>query len=165
MFIMVGKFLTLVITSYSHCLNHFSSTEFGGPFGVTILMLVFPCLMYYLTHCLLDHQGALLLPWSWTADGSVIWSGLVPVAFSVWDSVRYSHEGLLYYSIFCVFQALLAALLPGPIIDGFPIPSLNFMKLQCTCGISFAFASDCHRQESSKCLNFFMLYDQTYAMA
>ena len=117
--------------------------------------------MYYLTHCLLDHRGALLLPWSWTADGSVIWTGLLPWSLSVWNSVHYSHEGLLYYSIFCVFQALLAALLPGPIIEGLPIPSQNFKKLQCAYLIEFA--SDCPLMNEVPIL-LLIRYDQTCAM-
>src|SRR4051812_45048716 len=38
--------------------------EFGGPVGVTILMIFFPLLMYYFWVCLEYHQGRLIYPTS-----------------------------------------------------------------------------------------------------
>ena len=47
--------------------------------------------------------------------------------------MRYTHEAMLVYSAFVVWQAALATLLPGPIIEGLPVPSENFRKLQYNC--------------------------------
>jgi delta24(24(1))-sterol reductase len=39
--------------------------EFGGPLGVTAIMLGFPVLMYYLWICLWFYDGQLVYPNSW----------------------------------------------------------------------------------------------------
>lgn len=36
--------------------------EFGGPIGVSIMMVVFPCIMYYLWICCEFYHGSLVHP-------------------------------------------------------------------------------------------------------
>jgi delta24(24(1))-sterol reductase len=50
-------------------LDQHESYEFGGPWGVTAVMIGFPLLMYYLWICLWFYDGQLVYPNS-TADVS-----------------------------------------------------------------------------------------------
>ena len=85
--------------------------EFGGSVGVVSLMLLFPTLMLYFCACLLFNQGAMILPRS--ADqvaGLLRELAPTPYAFQL-------------YLGFCVLQLILAAVMPGPVVYGMPVPS------------------------------------------
>lgn len=96
--------------------------EFGGPFGVTAMMIGFPCLMYYSWVCLEYHQGKLIYPahlsqfksWFWLE----IWAKIKVGAFPTLWAVK-------VYMGYVLFSFILAATMPGPIVEGLPIPSLN----------------------------------------
>ena len=55
------------------------SYEFGGPWGVTAMMVFFPILMYYLWICLWFYDGQLVRP----SDVDDI----VPFAWRMWEHV------------------------------------------------------------------------------
>lgn len=67
--------------TFQHCINASSiSYEFGGPAGVTAMMIGFPLLMYYLWICLWFYDGKLVYPTS-TED-------IVPFLERMWTHVR-----------------------------------------------------------------------------
>ena len=57
-----------------------SRYEFGGPWGVTAMMIGFPILMYYLWICLWFYDGKLVVPTS--VDD------IVPFLHRMWVHVR-----------------------------------------------------------------------------
>src|SRR5687768_1436924 len=76
--------------------------------------------------CLEFHQGRLVFPT--TVD-----------AISAFVSRFYTHMTLdaaptpyaaKVYLLFCLFQAILAMTLPGPIVKGLPVPSLGGKRLE-----------------------------------
>lgn len=58
----------------------YTSWEFGGPWGVTAMMIGFPILMYYLWICLWFHDGQLVVPTS--VDG------IKPYINEMWAHIR-----------------------------------------------------------------------------
>ncbi|KAL9554598.1 hypothetical protein MBANPS3_002740 [Mucor bainieri] len=104
--------------------------EFGGPVGVTAMMLGFPCLMYYFWVCLEFHQGRLIYP----SDLSQ-WKSWV--AHEIWDKVKMgaypSKWATQMYMGYVLFSFVLAYVMPGPVVEGLPIPSLNGKKLKYLC--------------------------------
>jgi Delta24(24(1))-sterol reductase len=54
--------------------------EFGGPWGVTAMMIGFPMLMYYLWICLWFYDGRLVFP---TSD-----EGIGPFINKMWAHIR-----------------------------------------------------------------------------
>ena len=54
--------------------------EFGGPLGVTAMMVGFPILMYYLWICLVFYDGQLVFPHS--VDD------IVPFLGRMWEHIR-----------------------------------------------------------------------------
>ncbi|KAI6096977.1 ergosterol biosynthesis ERG4/ERG24 family-domain-containing protein [Pisolithus croceorrhizus] len=73
--------------------------EFGGPWGVTAMMVGFPILMYYLWICLWFYDGKLVAP------SSV--DDIIPFLQRMWTHVRESIRGLIIYQLF------LAWVMPG----------------------------------------------------
>jgi delta24(24(1))-sterol reductase len=99
--------------------------EFGGPLGVMGMMLGFPCLMYYFWVCLEYHQGHFIYPPSlsqfkpWLLNE--IWNKIELDAFpTVW--------AIKVYMGYVLFSFVLAYVMPGPIVEGLPIPSLQGEK-------------------------------------
>jgi len=58
----------------------FARWEFGGPWGVTAMMIGFPMLMYYLWICLWFYDGRLVVPTS--VDG------IKPFIDDMWSHIR-----------------------------------------------------------------------------
>lgn len=54
--------------------------EFGGPWGVTAMMIGFPMLMYYLWICLWFYDGQLVFPTSV--------AGIEPFINQMWTHIR-----------------------------------------------------------------------------
>ncbi|GAN06763.1 ERG4/ERG24 ergosterol biosynthesis protein [Mucor ambiguus] len=104
--------------------------EFGGPVGVTAMMLGFPCLMYYFWVCLEFHQGRLIYP----SDLSQ-WKSWV--VHEIWDKVKMgaypSTWATQTYMGYVLFSFVLANVMPGPVVEGLPIPSLNGNRLKYLC--------------------------------
>ena len=98
--------------------------EFGGPIGVTMMMIFFPILMCYLYICLCDHKAQISMP-----DYEFWMTGL--------PSLRPTKYAAQLYIGFVIFQAFTAAFLPGIEVKGFPVPSLDGKQLVYLCnGIS-----------------------------
>ena len=62
------------------CVDHALRKQFGGPIGVTAMMLIFPPLMYYLWTCLVFYDGKLVGPKSLSIDDI---KGFVYTFFSI----------------------------------------------------------------------------------
>lgn len=103
--------------------------EFGGPIGVLLMMLLFPVLMVYLWICAEFYNGSLQYP-KGTED-------IVPFAHRMYG--HFLEKGLpntyttTVYLGFCLFEAILAMILPGPIVKGLPIPHENHRQLDYKC--------------------------------
>lgn len=124
------------LQAIDHHLDQEIKYEFGGPVGVTLMMIFFPCLMYYLWACLDDNQGKLILPASFT-DLQAYKDVVMRVVNIVQTRAPITQEALVYYGIFTIFEGVLALILPGPTMYGLPIPSLNGKKLPYLCnGVS-----------------------------
>ncbi|KAI8822166.1 ergosterol biosynthesis ERG4/ERG24 [Fimicolochytrium jonesii] len=112
--------------------------EFGGPIGVTIMMIFFPSLMYYFWICIEFNNGHLAHPASLDTIGE--WS------LQQWDLlVKHAAPNVFAvtsYTIFIFFQFALAAFMPGPVVKGLPVPSLGFKQLEYLCnGLSSWYAT------------------------
>eukprot|EP00667_Euglena_gracilis_P032540 EG_transcript_50363 len=102
--------------------------EFGGPIGCTCIMVLSPILMYYFWVCLEYYGGALQYPGSLgTPEGLAAYASRMAghVAAGAYPTLR----AFNIYTVFMLFQIVIAILLPGPVIEGLPIPSENFRKL------------------------------------
>jgi Delta24(24(1))-sterol reductase len=95
--------------------------EFGGPLGVSALMVGFPILMLYFYLCLTFHRGHLQNPLS-----QEFWVNGLPSAVP-------TYRATMIYMLFNVFQWLTAATLPGVKVLGLPVPSLGGKQLEYLC--------------------------------
>lgn len=95
--------------------------EFGGPVGVTALMIGFPILMSYMFICLALHHGRLRSPLE--VD---FWLEGLP-------SIRPNTRATIIYMGFTVFQYITAASMPGIKVYGLPVPSLGGKQLEYLC--------------------------------
>lgn len=99
--------------------------EFGGPLGVSALMVCFPILMAYLYICLAICSGKLQNPLSLD-----FWKIGVPI-------IMPTQRAWVIYLSFNVFQWITASKLPGIKVMGLPVPSLGGQQLEYLCnGIS-----------------------------
>lgn len=112
--------------------------EFGGPVGALGMMLGFPCLMYYFWICLEYHQGKLITPASYTKEGLVqflteeIIAKIMLGAFPTLIAVKIYMGHVLY-------SAIAAYFMPGPVVEGLPLPSLKGGKVSLFIGFSAFF--------------------------
>jgi Delta24(24(1))-sterol reductase len=95
--------------------------EFGGPWGVTAMMIGFPSLMFYLWGCLQFYRGKLVSPLK-----GELWSQMISEAWPTWYAAK-------IYLMFCLFELFLAYFMPGPVVKGAPVASLNGKKLDYLC--------------------------------
>ncbi|CAG8652622.1 14307_t:CDS:2 [Ambispora leptoticha] len=95
--------------------------EFGGPWGVTAIMLGFPTLMYYMWGCLYFYRGQLVSPFN-----VEFWQLVAEGAAPTWYSTK-------IYVSFCLFELFLAFNMPGPIVKGAPVPCLKGKQLDYLC--------------------------------
>lgn len=98
--------------------------EFGGPVGVVGMMLGFPCLMYYFWVCLEYHQGKIITPASYTKDG-IIQFVLEEIVAKVKLGAAPTLIAAKIYLGFVFYSAVMAYIMPGPVVEGLPLPSLN----------------------------------------
>lgn len=110
-------------------LDEHQTYEFGGPLGVTAMMLGFPVLMYYFWICLWYYDGALVHPTSLADVGPFLhrmWAhcvdGAYPTAFA-WGT----YLGLTAIELF------FAWVMPGVEQHGLPVPSLGYKTLLYKC--------------------------------
>jgi delta24(24(1))-sterol reductase len=110
-----------------------SVREFGGATGVVAIMLLSHLLLYYLWISWRYYGGALAHPQGLSDIASFLgrmWDHIATGAAPSWTA-------LSIYAGFLVFQALLAAFLPGLRIKGRKIPSQGNIQLEYRCnGIS-----------------------------
>lgn len=95
--------------------------EFGGPIGVSMIMLISPVLMCYFYFCLKLKHGHLQNPFStnfWMTGMKTI----VP-----------NQKAFIIYLGFNLFQLLTAATMPGIKVFGLPVPSLGGKRLKYLC--------------------------------
>ncbi|WVQ85315.1 hypothetical protein IAT38_007480 [Cryptococcus sp. DSM 104549] len=111
--------------------------EFGGPAGVLAMMVGFPLLMYYLWICLWFYQGRLVHPTS--VDD------IKPFFGRMWEHV---YEGAyptqfawVTYLGLTAIQLAFAAVMPGMVQNGLPVPSLNYETLPYHCNALFSWYS------------------------
>ena len=98
--------------------------EFGGPIGVTCLMIMFPILMCYFSICLYDHDAQIKVP------DLIFWSNGLPKLKPTILSAK-------LYLGFVMLQAFTAVTMPGIKVKGFPVQSLDGKQLSYLCnGIS-----------------------------
>lgn len=95
--------------------------EFGGSLGTLILILWSHGLMYYMWICLEFYQGGLFLPNS-LSD--------LPTFLSTYFSYITTnacptYEATAIFITFFILQIILALIMPGPKIQGLPVPSEN----------------------------------------
>ncbi|KAI8977019.1 ergosterol biosynthesis ERG4/ERG24 [Mycotypha africana] len=97
------------------------------------MMIGFPALMYYFWVCLEYHQGKLIYPTTLTSL-SDIKSWLIE---EIWKKMKLgaypSRWAIQTYMGYVIFSFILAAVMPGPVIEGLPIPSQNGQKLKYLC--------------------------------
>ncbi|KIJ65555.1 hypothetical protein HYDPIDRAFT_110664 [Hydnomerulius pinastri MD-312] len=110
-------------------LDQHQTYEFGGPWGVTAMMIGFPILMYYLWICLWFYDGKLVTPTS--VDD------IVPFLERMWAHVRDDASPNAYawkvYTGLIVYQLFLAWVMPGYKQEGLPVPSLGYKTLMYNC--------------------------------
>jgi Delta24(24(1))-sterol reductase len=95
--------------------------EFGGPVGVSLIMLLSPLLMSYFYFCLKLKQGQLQNPFSkdfWMNGMTTI----IP-----------NQRAMFIYLGFNLFQLFTAAIMPGIKVLGLPVPSLGGKRLEYLC--------------------------------
>ncbi|KAH9249142.1 hypothetical protein BASA81_013166 [Batrachochytrium salamandrivorans] len=114
-------------------IDHEAIFEFGGPIGATLMMVLFPILMIYLWICIEFYNGQLTTPDSW--------SDLFPFLYRMVEHVSYAAVPTWWawsvYWTFTFFQVTLAVVMPGPVVKGLPVPSLDNQQLDYLCnGIS-----------------------------
>lgn len=102
--------------------------EFGGPIGVVCMMLGFPSLMYYFWVCLEYHQGRIITPTSYTKEG-IIQFILEEIVAKVQLGAAPTLAAAKIYLGFVLYSAILAYTMPGPVIEGLPLPSLKGGKV------------------------------------
>eukprot|EP01098_Paradermamoeba_levis_P006741 TRINITY_DN2804_c0_g1_i1.p1 TRINITY_DN2804_c0_g1~~TRINITY_DN2804_c0_g1_i1.p1 ORF type:complete len:464 (-),score=155.85 TRINITY_DN2804_c0_g1_i1:502-1866(-) len=107
--------------------------EFGGTTGTTSIMIGAPTIMFYFWICLQFYDGALVRPTSF--------EDIVPFFQRMWghlvSGIQPLDYGFKIYLTFTVFEAILAVVMPGPIVKGLPIPSENGKQLSYVCnGVS-----------------------------
>ncbi|KAI8384383.1 ergosterol biosynthesis ERG4/ERG24 [Radiomyces spectabilis] len=96
------------------------------------MMTCFPALMYYFWVCLEYHQGKLLVPSQWTIEALTdffwhdIWAKIQVGAYPTTAAVK-------IYMGYVTLSFILAYIMPGPIVEGLPIPSLKGKKLKYLC--------------------------------
>lgn len=103
--------------------------EFGGPWGVTAMIVFFPMLMYYLWICLWFYDGQLVGPKSLSDTVPFIQRMLHHIYTDAFPTPR----AIIGYGGLMVVEFLLAYFLPGYMQEGLPVPSLNYRTLLYKC--------------------------------
>lgn len=103
--------------------------EFGGSLGTLAMMIGFPSLMYYFWVCLEYHQGKLITPESFSLAGirhfvlDDIVAKVILGASPTWLATK-------IYMGHVLFSFILAYTMPGPVVNGLPVPSLKGKRVR-----------------------------------
>ncbi|KAG4304385.1 hypothetical protein PORY_002095 [Pneumocystis oryctolagi] len=116
-------------------MDMFQYYEFGGPVGVTIIMLFSPCLMYYLWICSAFYNSQLV----WRAAGESYWGFLCRLAGHVVEGAFPHVRAWIIYWVFLLVQGVLAVTLPGVYSKGLPLPHKNYERLTYFCNAAWSF--------------------------
>ncbi|CAE7112346.1 unnamed protein product, partial [Rhizoctonia solani] len=109
--------------------------EFGGPVGVTAMMVFFPIMMYYFWICLRFYNGSLVHPSSLKDIGSFfgrMWG-------HVYQDASPTPRAWVIYTGLMVFELALAFIMPGYKQEGLPVPSLGYKTLRYHCNALWSF--------------------------
>lgn len=133
-----------------HRLDQHDQYEFGGPLGVTAIMLGFPALMYYLWICLWFYDGQLVRPesvddikpflarmWAHICEVRDHSSATRPDANDIQDA----NPSLYAWKVYggnVIFQFFLALVMPGFQQEGLPVPSLGYKTLIYNCNALYS---------------------------
>jgi delta24(24(1))-sterol reductase len=109
--------------------------EFGGPWGVTAIMVAFPLLMWYMWIGATYYDGKLPLP----SPGQTTQAFFVEMANLVRDGAYPHARAWLIYWAFFVMEGLFYLYLPGVYAEGKPLPHLGGKKLQYYCSGVWSF--------------------------
>jgi Delta24(24(1))-sterol reductase len=115
-------------------IDHSGHFEFGGSFGTSLLMIGFPCLMYYMWIGATYYDGRLPLPNNQT----------IPEFFShlghlVLEGAWPSPKAWLMYWGFLIFEAFCYIYLPGITLTGRPLPHEGGKQLNYYCSAVWSF--------------------------
>ncbi|KAF2839102.1 c-24(28) sterol reductase [Patellaria atrata CBS 101060] len=106
--------------------DHF---EFGGPWGVSALMIGFPALMYYMWIGATFYDGKPPLP----QDGQSFQDFAKEMADIVYEHAYPHKKAWAIYWTFFVFEMFCYMYMPGIYVQGRPLPSLGGKKLDYYC--------------------------------
>lgn len=99
-------------------------------------MVFSPILMYYFWVCLEYYKGALQYPGS-SMNNESVGQFFTRMLNHIMDGAYPTLRAFSIYTLFMIFQVIIAIALPGPVVEGLPIPSEGFRKLKYVCnGIS-----------------------------
>ncbi|ETO33122.1 hypothetical protein RFI_03985, partial [Reticulomyxa filosa] len=97
--------------------DKFPGYEFGGPVGTGLLMLWSHYILYYFWYCYEFHNGKMYFP---TSVGELVQFPLV-LLLKIRDKAWPTTFTMTCYGAFFCSQLLLAAIVPGPIVEGLAV--------------------------------------------
>jgi delta24(24(1))-sterol reductase len=106
-----------------------SKFEFGGPIGVTIIMIWSHLLLYYFWYCLTFNQGNLAYP----ATLSDLPEFLEEIRSAIATYACFRLDIFLTYVAFIVIQFILASFMPGIKTYGLPLENQKDKRLLYFC--------------------------------
>ncbi|CCG83245.1 Delta(24(24(1)))-sterol reductase [Taphrina deformans PYCC 5710] len=109
--------------------------EFGGPVGCAALMIVFPCLMWYLWISATFYDGHFATPASHESYGDFVKTLLDHVYTSAFPGLR---AWAIYWG-FLAIQAVFYVTLPGIDVKGLPIEAEGGKRLDYYCNAVWSF--------------------------
>lgn len=115
-------------------IDHSGHFEFGGSFGTSLLMVGFPCLMYYMWIGATYYDGGLPLPKNQTIPEFFAHLGHL-VLEGAWPSPK---AWLMYWGFF-IFEAACYIYLPGIWLTGRPLPHEGGKQLNYYCSAVWSF--------------------------
>ncbi|KAK9371044.1 ergosterol biosynthesis ERG4/ERG24 [Lipomyces kononenkoae] len=109
--------------------------DFGGPIGVTCMMVGFPLLMWYLWICTTYYQGHLVVP----AKDETVQDFLLRMYSHFLEGAFPDFKSWVVVWGFLIFEAILYVTLPGVWTQGLPLPHLDNKRLPYFCNAVWSF--------------------------
>lgn len=109
--------------------------EFGGSFGVTALMIGFPCLMWYMWIGATYYDGQFPLP----AKDQTLLEFVQHLAGLVYEGAYPTAKAWKIYWVFFIFEALMYCYMPGVSSFGKPLPHEGGKQLPYYCSAYTSF--------------------------
>ena len=126
--------------------DHNNHLEFGGPWGVSILIILFPVLMWYMWIGATYYDGHLPLP----KNGERIVDFIQHMGHLMYDGAYPSAKAWTIYWTFILFEGVCYLYLPGVTVKGKPLPHEGGRQLTYYCSgvwsfyVTIAFTSLLH---------------------